>query len=134
VNAFKQLPWRSLFLAAILAVIIVKAFDYVVAQSLSILSPDATILKLLVTPAGGLLLFGCGGLAIGGFGVLCLERFGNVRLIHSNTLWALILCLLVSLWFLSQLPVGGLGFVAFSEAHLVGVIIGVFWRGQDYWR
>jgi hypothetical protein len=133
-NALKQLPWRSLFLAAILAVIIVKAFDFSIAQGLSALSPDATILKLLVTPAGGLLLFGCGGLAIGGLGVLCLERFGNVRFIHANTLWALTLSLLVTLWLISRLPVDGLGFATFSETHLFGVIIGVFWRGQDYWR
>jgi hypothetical protein len=133
-NVFKQLPWRSLCLAATLAVIIVKAFDYLIAQGLSTLSSDATLLKLLVTPAGGLLLFGCGGLAIGGFGVLCLERFGNVRFINANTLWALILCLLLALWLISQFPVDGLGFVTFSETHLFGVIIGVFWRGQDYWR
>jgi hypothetical protein len=135
VNTLKQLPWRSLFWAALLSVIIVKAFDFVVALGLTALPRDTTILKLLITPAGGLLLFGGGGLAIGGLGVLCLERFGNVRLINANILWALILCLLITLWLLSFLNVAGIGFAQqFSETHLIGIVIGVFWKGQNYWR
>jgi hypothetical protein len=135
VNVLKQLPWRSLFLAAILSVIIVKAFDYLAVKGLSGLDSDATISNLLVTRPGLLLLFGCGGLAIGGLGVLCLERFGNIRFINANILWALILCLLVTLWLLSQLDVAGIGFAQqFSETHLIGIIIGVFWKGQNYWR
>jgi hypothetical protein len=135
VNALKQLPWRSLFLAALLAVIIVKALDYIAVKGLSTLNSDSTILNLLVTRPGELLLFGCGGLAIGALGVLCLERFGNVRLINANVLWALILCLLITLWLLSQLDVAGIGFAQqFSETHLIGIIVGAFWKGQNYWR
>jgi hypothetical protein len=135
VNALKQLPWRSLFLAALLAVVIVKAFDYVVVKGLLTFDSNATISNLLVTGPGVLLLFGGGGLAIGGLGVLCLERFGNVRFINANVLWALILCLLIMLWLLSQLDVAGIGFAQqFSETHLIGIVIGVFWKGQSYWR
>jgi hypothetical protein len=134
VNALKQLPWRSLFLAAFLAVIIVKAFDFAVVQGLDALNSNATILNLLVTPAGSLLLFGCGGLAIGGVGVLCLERFGNLRFINANILWTLILCLLIALWLLSKFDLPSIGFAQFSETHLIGIIIGVFWKGQNYWR
>lgn len=133
-NAFKQLPWRSLFLAAALAVIIVQAFDYAAATAFAILSPEAGIQKLLVTPTGGLLLFGGGGLAMGCLGVLCLERVGEVRTIYPNVLWALVLCLLISLWLLSQLPINGLGLVAPSQAHMIGIILGVFWQGRVYWR
>ncbi len=134
-DALKQLPWRSLFLAALLSVIIVKAFDFLIALGLVALSRDTSILKLLATPAGGLLLFGGGGLAIGALGVLCLERFGNVRFISVNLLWALILCLLITLWLLSFLKVSGIGFAQqFSETHLIGIVIGVFWKGQKYWR
>jgi hypothetical protein len=133
-NAFKQLPWGSLFLAAILAVTIVKAIDYVAIQSILLLKTDAALYRLLATPAGGLVLFGCGGLAIGGLGVLCLERVGRLRIIQNNILWALVLCLLISLWLLSKLPVDGLGLVAFSQIHMLGVLLGVFWQGRAYWR
>jgi hypothetical protein len=138
VDAIKQLPWRSLFLAAVLAVIIAKALDFVAAKGLSTLNLYSAILNLLATPTGGLLIFGCGGLAIGALGVLCLERLGKVRFINANILWALILCLLIMLWLLSRLlsqfNLAGIGFAQFSEAHLMGIVIGVFWKGQNYWR
>ncbi len=131
-NAFRQLPWRSLLLAAILSVTVVKAVDYLIARGLE-LGSNTALLKLLVTPAGSLLLFGCGGLAIGGLGVLCLERVGSAR-IQSNVLWAFVLCLLLCLWLLAQLPVAGLGLVIFSQVHMIGIVIGVFWQGRSYWR
>jgi hypothetical protein len=135
VNAFKQLPWQSLFLAALLAVIIVKAFDYLATKGLSAFDAHGTIRNLLITGSGELLLLGCGGLAIGGLGVLCLERFGNVRFISVNLLWALILCLMITFWLLSKLDVPGIGIAQqFSETHLIGIVIGVFWKGQRYWR
>jgi hypothetical protein len=135
VNAFKQLPWRSLFLAALLAVIIVKAFDYLATKGLSAFDAHGAIRNLLITGSGELLLLGGGGLAIGGLGVLCLERFENVRFISANVLWALILCLVIALWLLSKLDVPGIGFAQqFSETHLIGIVIGVFWKGQKYWR
>ena len=133
-NAFKQLPWRSLLLAAILSVTIVKAVDYIVIKGLELLGSSAVLLKLLVTPAGSLLLFGCGGLAIGGLGVLCLERVGSPYRIQVNALWAFVLCLILSLWLLAQLPVEGLGLVIFSQVHMIGVVVGVFWQGRAYWR
>lgn len=133
-NALKQLPWRSLFLAALLAVLIVKSLDFAISQAIAIVGPDAAIFKLLVTPAGGLLLFGCGGLAVGGLGVLCLERIGNLRFINANILWSLILCLLIVLWLASKIPVAGLGLADLSQVHFIGVLIGVFWQGRIYWR
>jgi hypothetical protein len=133
-NALKQLPWQSLFLAAFLSVIIVKALDFIATKGLSILNLHKAILSLLTTIPGGILIFGCGGLAIGGLGVLCLERFGKVRFINANILWALILCLLIALWLLSKFDLEETGFAQFSEAHLMGIVIGVFWKGQNYWR
>jgi hypothetical protein len=133
VNSLKYLPWRSLFLAAILAVITMKAIDFLVSKSFDY-TESSSFAELLSTKIGNLLFLFCGGLAVGGFGVLYLERMGRVGPIYSSTLWALVLCLLISLWLSTYIPVEGRGLVDISELHVMSTILGVFWRGRPYWR
>lgn len=132
-NSLKYLPWRSLFLAAILAVITMKAIDFLVSKSFDY-TESSSFAELLSTKIGNLLFVFCGGLAIGGFGVLYLERMGRVGPIYPSTLWALFLCLLISLWLSTYIPVEGRGLVDISELHVMSTILGVFWRGRPYWR
>jgi hypothetical protein len=133
VNSLKYLPWRSLFLVAILAVLTMKAIDFILWKSFDY-AASSGFAELLSTKIGNLLFLFCEGLAVGGFGVLYLERIGRVGPIYTSTLWTLVLCLFLSLWLGTYLPMKGLGLVDISEVHVMSLILGVFWRGRPYWR
>jgi hypothetical protein len=133
VNALKYLPWRSLTLAALLSVIVVKATDLWIGQLLGQLgSTSLLLMKFLLTPTGSTLLFFCGGLAIGSLGVVCLEKFEARRAINSSSLWALVLCILISLWIVVQVNVKGLSLGEVNYTHTMGIVVGVFWKGRYY--
>ena len=132
-NSLKYLPWRSLFLVAILAVITMKAIDLMLWKSFSS-AESSGFAELLSTKIGNLLFLFCEGLAVGGFGVLYLERVGRVGPIYTSTLWALVLCLFLCLWLGTYIPIAGLGLVDISQLHVMSLILGVFWRGRAYWR
>jgi hypothetical protein len=133
VNSLKYLPWRSPFLVAILAVLTMKAIDFILWKSFDY-AASSGFAELLSTKIGNLLFLFCEGLAVGGFGVLYLERIGRVGPIYTSTLWTLVLCLFLSLWLGTYLPMKGLGLVDISEVHVMSLILGVFWRGRPYWR
>lgn len=132
-NSLKYLPWRSPFLVAILAVLTMKAIDFILWKSFDY-AASSGFAELLSTKIGNLLFLFCEGLAVGGFGVLYLERIGRVGPIYTSTLWTLVLCLFLSLWLGTYLPMKGLGLVDISEVHVMSLILGVFWRGRPYWR
>lgn len=133
-NTLKYLPWRSLFLASILAVVVMKAIDLLAARSVLHLGNSSALAQLLITPAGYILLFVCGGLALGGLGVSFLERLAANGPIYASTLWALVLCLLISAAIATYFPIDGLGLAGLSQPHAMTIIVGVFWRGKPYWR
>jgi hypothetical protein len=132
VNALKYLPWRSLILAALFSVIVVKATDLWIGRILGQLNNTSLLMKFLLTRTGFTLLFFCAGLAIGSLGVLFLEKFGEHRAIDSASLWALVLCLLIGLWLILQLNIEGLSLVEVHYTHTIGIVVGVFWKGRYY--
>lgn len=129
-NSLKYLPWRSLFLAAFLSVTVVKAADLMLGWTLSHLSSAEVLIKLLLTKPGFTLMYLCAGLAIGSLGVIFFKQLGNDSALYSSTLWALGGCLLISLWLVLHLDVGGLSLVKIHYIHTIGIIVGVFWKGQ----
>lgn len=134
VNALKYLPWRSLTLAALLSVIVVKATDLWIERILGQLDNTSLLMKFLLTRTGFTLLFFGVGLAIGSLGVLFLEKFEVRRAIDSSSLWALVLCILISLWLVVQLNIGGLSLGEVHYTQTIGIVVGVFWKGRYYRR
>jgi hypothetical protein len=134
VNTFKQLPWGSLCLSALLAVAVVRVIDFILMRGLSHLDKTSTLGQLLITPSGYMFLLLCGGLTIGGLGVAFLERMEQISPIYASTLWGLVLCLFISLWLVDLIPLGGLGLSTLTQHHLPVIVVGVFWRGKPYWR
>lgn len=133
-NALKYLPWRSLTLAALLSVVVVKATDLWIGRLLGQLGNTSLLMKFLLTPTGSTLLFFCVGLAIGSLGVAFLEKFEVRQAIDSSSLWALVLCILVSLWLVVQLNIEGLSLSEVHYTHTIGIAVGVFWKGRYYRR
>jgi hypothetical protein len=133
VKSLKNLPWSSLCLAAVLAVITIKAIDFILGQSVARSENASAFMNLFVTPAGSILLLLCGGLAMGILGVLYLEQFSRMSPIYGSVLWALAFCLLIGSWLASFLPTSGLGLAQISRFQIMSMMVGVFWKGRAYW-
>jgi hypothetical protein len=127
VDALKRLPWRSLLLSTALAIIAIKLIEFVLSQKF-VLAP--TFFGWISTPLGSLFLDLAGGLAFGRIGVLFLQRFERFSANYIPTRWGLVLCLLISFLICSQIVVGPILLIAETPVHLIGVLVGVFWKGR----
>jgi len=73
-------------------------------------------------------------IGLGALAVYLLERQCTQVSINSSNLWALVPCLLLTLWLKSLLPLDSFGLLSLSESVLIGIIVGIFWKGRPYWR
>ena len=128
----KYLPWRSLFLLSSLIAVIVTAIDYLVVIGYNYSLVIQRTLTLLYTPPMGILVDFAFVVGIGALAVYLLEKFSRLS-INTAVLWALVLCLAVCLVVKSLLPIPDV-LVKFNEIQLMGIAIGVFWKGRPYWR
>ena len=130
----KFLPWRSLFLVSSLITLIVIVLDILLTlgyhQSLAI----ERALNLLYTPPLGILVNLAVIVGIGALAVYLLEKLYPKAILNAATLWALVLCLAICLVVKSLLGVVPNVLVNFDETQLIGMMVGVFWKGRPYWR
>lgn len=129
----KFLPWRSLFLLSSLITLIVIVLDLLLTlgykQSLAI----RRALYLLYAPPLGILVNLAVIVGIGALAVYLLEKLYPKVIVNAATLWALVLCLAVCLAVKSLFVVPNV-LVNFDETQLIGMMVGVFWKGRPYWR
>jgi len=130
----KFLPWRSLFQVSAFTTLIVVALEFLLElgyiQSYVIRS---TLSRLLYAPMLGLLMQFAVAVGIGVLAVYLLERLKQQVRINTASLWALVLCLLLLLLLKSLLPIPAF-LVAVNQVQLIGIVLGVFWKGRAYWR
>lgn len=94
------------------------------------------VLITLLSPPLGLIVTLAIGVGVGALGLYLLEIvYANLR-IDTGILWALILCLIVAIALkvtvlAEALP---LTLVGLSQTQMIGVVLGVFWKGKRYWR
>ncbi|MDS3861942.1 hypothetical protein RIF25_14145 [Thermosynechococcaceae cyanobacterium BACA0444] len=136
-RSLKFLPWRSLLSAAITTLTLAKIFDLglmVVAGQ----SPEMRdFLQTVLTPPWGLLIVILLSVGLGALAVLFLETWFSPGRIVGATLWGLVLCLLLTLIviaIISGLTRVPAGLLDVNENVLIGLAVGVFWRGRRYWR
>lgn len=130
-SRLKYLPWRSLFLAGGLAVLLLIVPIESLLQQLAQSGSESSqwVITLLNSPLGVII-----GLAIpvglGALAVFLLERLDRTS-ISTGSLWGLVLCTLLArivqtLIFYRE--------VQTNELELVGIVLGVFWKGRPYWK
>lgn len=135
----KYLPWRSLFIIAGITFVIVIAIELLLGLVFSQLDEGTqlqivNILRVtLYSPALSLLTVGAIGAGIGALAVFLLETLENRISINVSVLWSLILCLVIGLIIRNYLPIPAL-LTDVNQIQLVGIILGVFWKGRRYWR
>ena len=130
----KYLPWRSLLQSAAVTVAIATVIDYLLLQGLILIAQNATIawprtvlgyLNFLVPLA---VAYGIGALSI-----VITERFFREILLRSNTIWALVGCVILFYWVRTLLPVPGF-FMRTDTFSIVAIALGAFFSSKRYWR
>jgi hypothetical protein len=129
---FQRIPWRELFTVAIASNLALIAWELLLSLSLMYSPPIRAFLQILLgSPLGVLLPVGI-AIAIGALAVYIMEKWNQQYLLNRGNLWALVLCLLLILIVKLFIPVP-LVLVDLSQITLMGIIIGVFWKGRPYW-
>ena len=130
---FKLQPWRPLLLVSAITVVLVIVIELLLFWGFNQSEVVRSSLVLLFSPPLGLILPIIATVGVGALGVYICERWQTQVVLNTSSLWALVLCLVVGLILKSLLPIPAL-LVDFSYYAVVGVIVGVFWKGRPYWR
>ena len=131
-DRLKRLPWRSLFLVAGLATAIATVAEQLLFWAFQEVAIVTQLLSIVLFPPLGTLIPVAVPMGLGVLTVYLLERWQTQVFVNTASLWALVPCLLLSLWLKSLLvPYFLLGL---SRTALIGIVLGVFWKGRAYWR
>ena len=130
----KFLPWRSLFQAAFVAVVLLALPVDILLQVANRYSDQfpvlESIVRLLMSPFVSLII-GLGlPVGLGALAVYVLERIDRSS-ISTGSLWGLVLCVALTFILEKWLLFGAPGF---SMTVLVLIAVGVFWKGRPYWH
>lgn len=132
----KFLPWRSLFLLSSLVTLIVIVLDLFLWLGYNYSPAIKSAMSLLYGPTLGILVNFAVVVGVGALAVYLLEKIFSKTIVSIPVLWALVLCLAVCLLMRSLLstPPDILVNLDDGEVQLIGIAIGVFWKGRPYWR
>lgn len=130
----KTLPWLVLLQNAALAVAIAAGLDLLLVQLFlrlpsRALESSAFLLNLLFIVLPFLAAMGLGALS-----VVLMERWFQSVYLNTATLWALVPCLALMLFIKGLLPIVPALLIGLSYTHVVGMVLGIFFRGKRYWR
>lgn len=129
----KFLPWRSLLQVSALTTIILIVLEFLLTLGYTQSPAINRTLDFLYTGSLGLLMTFVTAIGVGAIAVYLLERFYQQVIINTANLWGLVLCLAVFLLLKSLLPLMPI-LISLDQLQLVGIIIGIFWKGRPYWR
>lgn len=131
-NRLKQIPWRSLLLVGLATVAIATVLEFLVFGGLAALPIFNRVFIILFSPPLGLFMSVLAQVGVGVLAVYLIETWQTQIYPNTANLWALVACVLLSLFLRTLLlePV----ILDLSESALIGVVLGVFWKGRRYWR
>ena len=130
IRRLQLLPWRSLLQVSILTAFIVFILELLLVWGFTHSSIIRGTIKVLYSPPLGIVMPIAVSVGIGALAVYLCERLFTQVLLNTSSLWALVVCLLLALVLKSLLPLS----IDLSDFTLVGIILGVFWKGRSYWR
>ncbi len=128
----KFLPWLTLVQVSLLTTLAGTVLEVLLLLSQAIPGMRTALRLLFAKPLGTFtslaLVVGLGALA-----VVILEVLYRQVIVTAGVLWALLLCLLISFALKSILPLPPI-VVTIDELRLVGLMLGIFWKGRPYWQ
>jgi len=129
----KAQPWKQLFIIAFITIIIVSSIDYILISFLENVPSFKQNLFYILPGAIKQLLPLVTGIGLGALGVFACERFQPRLFLNAGSLWALVLCLIVTFAVTMLIPLPSF-LVRLSYPAVLGLMVGVFWKGRPYWR
>lgn len=133
-HRLKYIPWRSLLQVSGLTIAIALALEILIALASAQSAAIRRSLFALYRPPLGILVSLAIAFGIGVLAVYLLERFFRRQvLINTASLWALVPCLALFLLVKSFLPLP-IELIRLGYAQIVGIVVGIFWKGRPYWR
>ncbi len=135
----KYLPWRSLIIIAGMTFAIITTIEVILWLTYNQLDEGTqfTIINILAatlySPLLSLFTICAIGAGIGAGAVFLLETLEKRISINATVLWSLILCLIIGLIIRRYIPIVAL-LTDVNEIQLIGIVLGVFWKGKHYWR
>lgn len=129
----KFLPWRSLLQVSTLTTLIVIVLEFFLTLGFIQSAVIKSTLSFMYAGSLSLLITFATAIGVGAMAVYLLERFYKQVIINSPSLWALVLCLALLFLLKSLIPVMPI-LISLDQFQLIGIILGVFWKGRPYWR
>jgi hypothetical protein len=129
----KLLPWREMLQISALVNCIVVGLELFLAWGLIQSEVFVKVFKLLFASSLGILIPFAIAVGMGALAVYFLEYWQQQFLLNRVSLWVLILCVLLGLVLKLFLPIPAY-LASLSETSLIGITVGVFWKGRPYWR
>ncbi|MFB8798591.1 MAG: peptide chain release factor 1 [Microcoleus sp.] len=130
---FKLLPWREMLQISALVNSIVVGLELFLGWGFIQSQLFRNVLKLLFGSSLGMLIPFAIAVGMGALAVYFLEYWQQQFLLNRISLWVLVFCILLGLLLKSFLPIPPF-LASLSETALIGVAVGVFWKGRPYWR
>jgi hypothetical protein len=130
---FKFLPWLSLFQVAALTVFFALVFDMLLAITFVRITSLQPFFEAILSLPWGMIVGLAIAVGVGALAVYLLERLHSDIVLNATILWTLVLCVVVVLVVKSLLPLPTF-LVGIDQTALIGVVLGVFWKGRPYWR
>ena len=127
----KILPWREMLQIAALVNLTVLGIELFLAWGTKI-PAISNALRLLYSSSLGILVPVAIAIGMGSLAVYLLEYWQQQFMLNQTNLWLLVFCLFLGV-FLKSLLLPPF-FISLSEATLIGIAVGVFWKGRSYWR
>ena len=127
----KYLPWIPLLQASVVTTIFAIAIDLLVALSFLVPVVQSVALQLLNSPLEILIRL-VAAVGVGALAVVVLRRWFRQVVVTNSILWALVPCLLLCLFLKSVLRLPAPLLPALDYTVLIGIVLGVFWKGRRY--
>ena len=133
IQRFKNLPWSSLLQSVALTYLIAAIAEILLIWGITHSQPIQRMMAILYAPPLGLLVLLAVGVGVGALSIYLIELRRSPVYFNTTCLWVLFLCLLLALFLYKSIltPVLLLGT---SQITIMGILIGVFWKGRPYWR
>lgn len=129
----QYLPWRSLLQVSGLTILSVTLLEALLWLGYTQSATIRTMLSLLLARPLDIVMTLAVAVGIGVLAVYILERFYQQVLLNSASLWALVPCLALVIFLQSLLPLPNF-IVNLTYLQMVGIIVGVFWKGRPHWH
>lgn len=129
----QRLPWLEISLVSFISLLMVIILELSLIFSVTYFVGIRDILTLVFfSPVFAIIIPVAMAVGMGTLSVYLLEWWEKKWLLNTSTLWALVFSLLVCLLIKSLLPLPAL-LISISQTSLIGIAIGVFWKGRPYY-